>query len=97
MSSIGQFLKNRENYLLINQKEHEVNIQYFRDEFDNITNLINLYKANKGKYGFKQSVYDVISIIAFDDDIAKNDMKLTKHQVVDYINIVRLEKECDDE
>ncbi len=97
MSSIEQFLRNKESYVENCQQEHERNVQYFMSELDNIDNLISLYKANKGKAGFKKSVYAVISDIAFDDDIVKDGFKLTKHHVVQYLNIVRAERESDDE
>lgn len=97
MSLFEQFLRNKKGYIDICQQEHERNVEYFRNELDNIDNLISLYKANKGKVGFKNSVYVVISDIAFEDDIVKDGFPLTKHQVVQYLNIVRAERESDDE
>ncbi|WP_428147055.1 hypothetical protein [Delftia acidovorans] len=91
MSSILDFIDDKKKELA--SQELELVIDVFRNEFDNLTKLVNLFQRNKGKKGFEKGAYQTISEILFKDGVCKKDgSMLTKSQVSRYMGIVRAER-----
>lgn len=74
-------------------QEMELVIDVFRQDFDKMTNLVNLFKRNKGRKGFEKSAYQSIAELLFQNGVKKLDGTiLSVSQVNRYLGIVRKER-----
>lgn len=91
ISSFLNFVDDKKKELA--SREIDLNVDYFRNEFDNMTKVVNLFQKNKGKKGFEKGAYQTIAEIAFNDGVMKSDgSMLTKSLVGTYMKIVRAER-----
>jgi hypothetical protein len=91
MSSFLDFVDEKKKELA--SQSIDLNIDYFRNEFDNMTKLVNLFQKNKGKKGFEKGAYQTVAEIAFKDCVMKADGSMLSTSLVGtYLKIVRAER-----
>ncbi|MDG9967509.1 hypothetical protein N7638_05655 [Achromobacter mucicolens] len=95
MNSIGDIIDSLidEKTEQLDNQELELVIDVFRNDFDKMTNLVKLFKKNKGKKGFEKSAYQTIAEMLFQSGVRKqNGSMLSVAQVNRYMGIVRAER-----
>lgn len=95
MKSVGDIIDGliEEKSKHLATQELELVIDVFRQDFDKMTKLVNLFKRNKGRKGFEKSAYQSIAELLFQNGVKKLDGSiLSVSQVNRYLGIVRKEK-----
>ncbi|MBW5287154.1 hypothetical protein [Burkholderia gladioli] len=95
MNSIGDIIDGfiEEKTEQLATQELELVIDVFRQDFDKMTKLVNLFKRNKGRKGFEKSAYQSIAELLFQNGVKKLDGTiLSVSQVNRYLGIVRKER-----
>lgn len=89
MSVFKEFLDQKT--IELNNQEFQCVADFFRNEFDNMTNIVKLFQTKKGR--IKGTAYKTIAELAMKQNIKRVDGKeLTVSQVCRYMNIVRAER-----
>lgn len=95
MKSIGDMIDGliEEKTEHLAAQELDLVIDVFRQDFDKMTNLVNLFKRNKGRKGFEKSAYQSIAELLFQNGVKKLDgTMLSVSQVNRYLGIIRKER-----
>ena len=89
MSIFAEFLETKKKE--IKDDESSFVVDFFRNEFDNMNEIVKLFKKKKKQ--LKGSAYETIAELAKKQGITKKDgSRLTVSQVGDYMRIVRAER-----
>lgn len=89
MSIFAEFLETKKKE--IKDDESSFVVDFFRNEFDNMNEIVKLFKKKKKQ--LKGSAYETIADLAKQQGITKKDgSRLTVSQVGDYMRIVRAER-----
>lgn len=92
MSIFAEFLETKKKE--IKDDESSFVVDFFRNEFDNMNEIVKLFKKKKKQ--LKGSAYETIAELAKKQGITKKDgSRLTVSQVGDYMRIVRAEKKAE--